>query len=84
MTPIYWLKVFMQLTYQGKARHDLGFLFPQFSATLYTRVAHLLDLSTLDIGSLRFSYSVLAAGALYLACNAQLAVTVSGTCPTTT
>jgi len=78
VTPIYWLKVFLQIGYQGQARHDLGFCFPQFSPALYQRVAHLLDLSTLDVGCLRYSYSVLAAAAIYLACSTELAVQVSG------
>ncbi|XP_054278740.1 G1/S-specific cyclin-E1-like isoform X3 [Macrosteles quadrilineatus] len=78
VTPLYWLKVFLQIAYQNQARHDLGFYFPQFSPTLYTRVATLLDFCTLDVGSLRFSYSVLAAAAIYLACSTELAVQVSG------
>uniref|UniRef100_A0A1B6J588 Uncharacterized protein n=1 Tax=Homalodisca liturata TaxID=320908 RepID=A0A1B6J588_9HEMI len=78
VTPISWLKTFLQICYNDKARHSLGFMFPQFSPTIFSRVAHLLNLCTLDISSLRFSYSTLAASALYLALSPHLATHVSG------
>uniref|UniRef100_A0A1B6LE10 Uncharacterized protein n=1 Tax=Graphocephala atropunctata TaxID=36148 RepID=A0A1B6LE10_9HEMI len=78
VTPISWLKTFLQICYNDKARHSFGFMFPQFSPTVYARVAHLLNLCILDIGSLRFSYSTIAASAVHHALNPNLASHVSG------
>lgn len=68
----------MQLCYQDKARHQMGFLYPQFSTTLYDRVTRLLNLVTLDAGSLNYSYSTLATSCVYLAVSPELALSVSG------
>lgn len=78
MTPMYFLNLYLQLAYTSKVKQDLNFLFPRYNATMYSRVAHLLNLSTLDVHCVRFSYSVLAAAALYIAANPSLATAVSG------
>uniref|UniRef100_A0A1B6DWX0 Uncharacterized protein n=1 Tax=Clastoptera arizonana TaxID=38151 RepID=A0A1B6DWX0_9HEMI len=78
VTPLYWLKIFMQLCYQGKAKHDLGFLYPQFSPALYDRVTRLLNLATLDAESLNYAYSILATSCVYLVVSPNLALAVSG------
>ncbi|XP_034029811.1 G1/S-specific cyclin-E2-like [Thalassophryne amazonica] len=59
-TPISWLKLYAQVDAQ---RDGENFLVPQFSQESYVQIARLLDLCTLDISSLDFSYSVLAAAA---------------------
>ena len=41
------------------------FIYPQYGGLQYSQAAQLLDLATLDEGSLKFSYSHLAAAALY-------------------
>lgn len=78
ITPNYWLKVYMQLCYQGKSCHELGFTYPQFSPTLFSRVSVLMDYASLDIQALNFSYSTIACCCIYLACCPELALHVSG------
>lgn len=51
---------------------------PQFPQNLFNQVAHLLDLSSLDTNSLRYSYSELAASALTIVLNKKIALTISG------
>lgn len=78
ITPNYWLKVYMQLCYQGKSCHELGFTYPQFSPALFSRVSVLMDYASLDIQALNFSYSTIACCCIYLACCSELALHVSG------
>lgn len=73
-----WLSVYLQLCYQGNERHNLGFVYSQFSPALFSQLCQLVDLATLDINSLKFSYSVIAISAVYLVCSEQLALHVSG------
>jgi len=72
MTINTWLKTYMQLyamlEKENKARtRGSGdqFMVPDFSVQLFKHLAHLIDLAVLDIGSLQYSYGVLAASALY-------------------
>lgn len=46
-----------------KSNHD--FMIPGYPSQFFAQVAHLLDLSILDIGCLTFPYSFIAAAALY-------------------
>ncbi|XP_061920130.1 G1/S-specific cyclin-E2 [Entelurus aequoreus] len=62
-TPIAWLKLYAQVEAQ-KDGHN--FLVPQYSQETYIQITQLLDLCMMDISSLDFSYSVLAAAAF---CN---------------
>ncbi|XP_075215035.1 cyclin E isoform X2 [Lycorma delicatula] len=73
-----WLSTYLQLCYKDKARHSLGFIFPQFAGDLFKRISQLLDLATLDINCLKYSYSILAASCLYLTCSKSLALRVTG------
>ena len=41
------------------------FMIPDYPSKFYAQIAHLLDLSMLDVNSLQFNYSVIAASALY-------------------
>ncbi|XP_076023949.1 G1/S-specific cyclin-E2 [Genypterus blacodes] len=59
-TPISWLKLYAQVDAQ---RDGENFLVPQFSQETYIQITQLLDLCIMDIDSLDFSYSVLAAAA---------------------
>ncbi|XP_061631503.1 G1/S-specific cyclin-E2 isoform X1 [Phyllopteryx taeniolatus] len=59
-TPISWLKLYAQVEAQKDSEN---FLVPQFSQETYIQITQLLDLCMMDIGSLDFSYSVLAAAA---------------------
>uniref|UniRef100_A0A8C6T2U3 Cyclin E2 n=1 Tax=Neogobius melanostomus TaxID=47308 RepID=A0A8C6T2U3_9GOBI len=59
-TPISWLKLYCQVEAQRDAQN---FLVPQFSQETYIQITQLLDLSVMDVASLDFSYSVLAAAA---------------------
>uniref|UniRef100_A0A8C7V2Z6 Cyclin E2 n=1 Tax=Oryzias sinensis TaxID=183150 RepID=A0A8C7V2Z6_9TELE len=58
-TPISWLKLYAQV----EAQKDENFLEPQFSQDKYIQITQLLDLCMMDIDSLDYSYSVLAAAA---------------------
>ncbi|KAI5752372.1 hypothetical protein M8J77_016461 [Diaphorina citri] len=82
ITPVtahYWLNVFLQVVYHRSSRcHNLGFIYPAFSRTLYTQCIRLLDLCHLDIRCLNYSYSVLATTAIYLVCSKELACMISG------
>ncbi len=54
------------------------FVTPQFSGLAYTRVMQLLDLAVLDVGSLSYRYSVLAAAALAHCQGRGMALAASG------
>ncbi|KAM3613816.1 uncharacterized protein V6R79_005465 [Siganus canaliculatus] len=59
-TPISWLKLYAQVEAQ---KDGDNFLVPQFSQESYIQITQLLDLCMMDIGSLDYDYSVLAAAA---------------------
>ncbi|XP_045902009.1 G1/S-specific cyclin-E2 isoform X2 [Micropterus dolomieu] len=59
-TPISWLKLYSQVEAQTDGEN---FLVPQFSQETYIQITQLLDLCMMDINSLDYSYSVLAAAA---------------------
>lgn len=86
MTPSGWLNLYMQIHYNAKdvakqklhARISSNFQFPQYSAYQFVRASHLIDLFTMDPGYLKFSYSIIAAGAMYYIFGKQVALLVSG------
>ncbi|XP_035018360.1 G1/S-specific cyclin-E2 [Hippoglossus stenolepis] len=59
-TPISWLKLYAQVEAQ---KDDENFLVPQFSQETYIQITQLLDLCMMDINSLDYGYSVIAASA---------------------
>nr|XP_046255526.1 G1/S-specific cyclin-E2 isoform X2 [Scatophagus argus] len=59
-TPISWLKLYAQVEAQKDGEN---FLVPQFSQETYIQITQLLDLCMMDINSLDYGYSVLAAAA---------------------
>lgn len=54
-----------------------AFIYPQYSGLQYSQAAQLLDLSTLDEGSLKFPYSHMAAAAIYHTQGRECALRVS-------
>ncbi|CAL1532746.1 unnamed protein product [Lymnaea stagnalis] len=79
MTTNAWLGVYLQVANMDHITdQELGFVFPQFSTHAYIQISRLCDLSLLDVGSLQFRYSVIAASALYHHTNDKLVMEVSG------
>ncbi|XP_039276323.1 G1/S-specific cyclin-E1 [Nilaparvata lugens] len=78
MTINNWLSTYVQLCYKDEARINNDFVYSQLSGQLFVRLVQLLDLATLDLNCLKFSYSMLAATCVYLACSKRLALKVSG------
>ena len=66
MTPNAWMKMYMQVSNCDKSSDNETFVIPQYSGMPFARVMQLVDLCILDLGSLSFKYSVIAATALYL------------------
>ncbi|XP_052815228.1 G1/S-specific cyclin-E-like [Mya arenaria] len=74
-----WLNVYLQVSNAEQIRGgEHGFVFPQYSSHAFVQIVRLLDLCMLDIESLQFQYSVLAAAALYHNSSKELALSVSG------
>uniref|UniRef100_A0A672G7R6 Cyclin E2 n=1 Tax=Salarias fasciatus TaxID=181472 RepID=A0A672G7R6_SALFA len=59
-TPVTWLNLYVQVEAQQSGE---DFLEPQFSEEKYIQITQLLDLCIMDINSLDFNYSILAAAA---------------------
>ncbi|KAH9499739.1 G1/S-specific cyclin-E1 [Bulinus truncatus] len=79
MTTNAWLGVYLQVAnIDHIADQELGFVFPQYSTHAYIQISRLCDLSLMDVGSLNFRYSVIAASALYHHTNEDLVMEVSG------
>lgn len=76
VTPPGWLNVFMQIE-SGDWSRPNGFIYPQYSGLQYSQAAQLLDLSTLDDGSLKFPYSHMAAASIYHTLGRETALRVS-------
>merc|ERR1719285_1597083 len=72
MTPNAWMRMYLQILHGSKIPNDDSFSLPAYSGLPFSRVMQLLDLAVLDVGSLEFSYSVLAASALYHAENEEV------------
>ncbi|KAF7399049.1 G1/S-specific cyclin-E1-like [Vespula maculifrons] len=64
MTAPGWLNIYMQIESGDWSKPNV-FIYPQYSGLQYSQAAQLLDLATLDEGSLKFPYSHIAAGAIY-------------------
>jgi len=78
MTPNAWMRMYMQINHGSKRPLDESFSLPAYSGLPFSRVMQLVDLCMLDVGSLEFSYSVLATAALYLTESEEVALRVSG------
>ncbi|KAF7282087.1 cyclin E [Rhynchophorus ferrugineus] len=86
MTPTDWLNLYMQIHFQApnvirqKLHQDTtrNFLFPQYSGYQFTRASQMIDMFSLDPGFLKFSYSTIAAAAIYFMYGKKPALEVSG------
>lgn len=83
ITPISWLYTFMQIQANADKENvnhqsNESFLVPNFQQNLFIMIGHLIDLCTLDLGSLSFSYAVIAATALYHFTNENVLFQCSG------
>ena len=67
MTPNGWMKIFMQASNCDQSPENETFVLPQYSGLPFARAMQLLDLVTLDMGSLSYTYSILAATAFAIA-----------------
>uniref|UniRef100_A0A7N8XYH3 Cyclin E2 n=1 Tax=Mastacembelus armatus TaxID=205130 RepID=A0A7N8XYH3_9TELE len=74
-TAISWLKLYAQVEAQKDGEN---FLVPQFIQETYIQITQLLDLCMMDIGSLDYSYSVLAAAAFFHFSTFDVVYRVSG------
>ncbi|XP_030650058.1 G1/S-specific cyclin-E1 [Chanos chanos] len=75
LTPVSWLNIYMQVAYLRECNEVL---IPQYPQTTFVQITELLDLCILDIKSLEFSYSLLAASALFHFSSLELVMKVSG------
>lgn len=75
-SPPGWLNIYMQVESADTSRPKT-FIYPQYSGLQYSQAAQLLDLASLDEGSLRFPYSHLAAAALCHIQSRECALRVS-------
>lgn len=86
MTPTSWLNLYLQIYYDAervinqRLHRDISrdFFFPQYSGYKFVRASQIIDLFSLDPGFLQFSYSVIAAAAVYFVLGKQAAIRVSG------
>jgi cyclin E len=58
--------------------NNKDFMVPGYPSQFFAQVAHLLDLSILDIGSLLYPYSIMAAAALYHFTNENIVFQCTG------
>lgn len=92
MTPSGWLNLYMQIYYDGKSvakqklhnEINFNFIYCQYSGYQFVRASQIIDLFSLDPGFLRYSYSVIAAAAMYFIFGKQVALSVSGNTNTKT
>nr|XP_022901310.1 G1/S-specific cyclin-E1 [Onthophagus taurus] len=85
MTPTSWLSLYMQILQNLDNNKKLldndgidDFQFPQYSAYQFVMASQLIDLFSMDPGYLRYSYSVIAAGAFYYIYGKEATIKVSG------
>lgn len=86
MTPSDWLNLYMQIHFQAenvtkqRLHQDINreFFFPQYSGYQFTRASQLIDMFSLDPGFLKFSYSAIAAAAMYFMYGKRVALNTSG------
>lgn len=71
-----WLNVYMQIESSDSSRPNT-FIYPQYGGLQFSQAAQLLDLATLDEGCLKFSYSYIAAAAIYHTQGRECALRVS-------
>ncbi|XP_014676422.1 PREDICTED: G1/S-specific cyclin-E-like isoform X2 [Priapulus caudatus] len=77
MTVNSWLNIYLQVTNQDNCQEGDDALQVQYSPQVFVQLSQLIDLCMLDIGCLQFSYSVVAAAALYHLSSEHVALSVS-------
>ncbi|XP_033096256.1 G1/S-specific cyclin-E-like [Anneissia japonica] len=81
LTPITantWLNTYLQLcNVEEIIQNNCNFVFPNYSASAFVQIAQLIDLCTLDITSLQFHNSTIAASAFYHMSSEQLTYRVT-------
>lgn len=80
LTPITvtaWLNVYLQIASLDKISED-SFELPQYSSHAFVQIARLVDICMLDVSSLNYSNSVIAASALYHKSSSNVVLSVSG------
>ncbi|XP_076856884.1 G1/S-specific cyclin-E1 [Brachyhypopomus gauderio] len=75
LTPVAWLNIYMQMAY---LKESVAVLVPQYPQSTFVQITELLNLCILDLKSLEFSYSLLAASALFHFSSLELVMKVSG------
>lgn len=82
MTAHAWLNLFIQICHccsqNTNSVTNYSFSFPNHSIKEFLQSSQLLDLCVLDEGSLKFSYSVLAASCIYLTSYTDQILNASG------
>lgn len=81
LTPIstnYWLELMLQFICVEDSTSEDSLIIAQYPTHIFNQMALLLDFATLDLTCLNFSYGVLAASALYIVLNKNIALAVSG------
>lgn len=62
----------------NKEQDEDEFMYQKYDSFFYAQIAHLVDLSMLDIDSLKFSYNVISASALYHFTNMPIVIQCTG------
>ncbi|KAH0619601.1 hypothetical protein JD844_000348 [Phrynosoma platyrhinos] len=75
LTVVSWLNIYLQVAYLNEIYE---MLLPQYPQQIFVQIAELLDLCVLDVGCLEYTYSILAASALYHFSSCELMQRVSG------
>ncbi|KAM4011808.1 G1/S-specific cyclin-E3-like [Anomaloglossus baeobatrachus] len=75
ITVVSWLNIYLQVAYSKELQH---FLIPQYPQKSFLQIMELLDLCTLDMECMDYSYRVLAAAALYHCTNPEYIQEVTG------
>ena len=78
MTANSWMMFYMQINHGSKKPMNESFSLPDFPGFSFSLAMQLVDLSMMDMGSLEFSYSILATSALYHTESEDVALKVSG------
>lgn len=74
-----WLNIFLQIAnLDNISDSHNNFVFPQYSGHILLQISQVIDLCMLDVSCLQFSYSMIAATALYHMASEELALSVSG------